>query len=97
MRRWFFNGRHGNPSQRNPEAVIEDVREECYTPEYARDVYGVVLTKDLLALDKNATEELRARLATELNGGDKPAYLRHFHDRLDIDEFRPVNDRKMKC
>ena len=89
-------GGHGDPLERDPEAVIEDLREERFTSGYAREVYGVVLKKGVLKLDKDATEELRSRLATETNEGDKPAYLRHFHDLLGIREFRLVSDREMK-
>ena len=36
-------GGHGDPLDRAPEDVLEDVLEERFTAEYARDVYGVVL------------------------------------------------------
>ena len=34
-------GGHGNPLDRAPEAVLDDIREERFTADYAQDVYEV--------------------------------------------------------
>lgn len=62
-------GGFGPPRLRDPEAVKEDVLDEYVSPEAARDKYGVVLTGSLedytLAVDRAATEALRAKMAGE--------------------------------
>ena len=89
-------GGHGNPLDRNPEAVLEDVLEERLTLDYARDVYGVVLTKDPLVVDQDATQALRATFTSSEGDQGKPAYLRYFHDALDIANFRLIGEREME-
>jgi N-methylhydantoinase B len=54
-------GGWGDPLKRDPERVRADVLEELISPEAARTLYGVVLTRDL-ALDAAATQSLRRRL-----------------------------------
>ncbi|MCK1403677.1 hydantoinase B/oxoprolinase family protein [Bradyrhizobium sp. 4] len=54
-------GGFGDPRQRDPETVLRDVRGEIVSPGRARDVYGVVLTADLLHVDFNQTDVLRSR------------------------------------
>ncbi|MGH3043025.1 MAG: hydantoinase B/oxoprolinase family protein, partial [Gaiellaceae bacterium] len=60
-------GGYGDPLERDPERVLEDVREGWVTPEQARDAYGVVLNgpaeDDSLQVDISATAERRAALA----------------------------------
>ncbi len=51
-------GGFGLPVERDPERVAFDVREGYVTPEQARDVYRVVMSKDG-ALDLEATAHLR--------------------------------------
>jgi len=57
-------GGYGEPSEREPERVLEDVLEYYETIERARDIYGVVFTgsadEDTLAIDQDATARLRA-------------------------------------
>ncbi len=52
-------GGYGDPRMRRPSLVLRDVRDEIITPQSARDIYGVVLTKDGLAVDEAATLALR--------------------------------------
>lgn len=63
-------GGFGPPTQRDPEAVKEDVLDELVSMEAARDVYGVVLTGTLaeydLAVDEAATRALREKMSREL-------------------------------
>ena len=53
-------GGYGDPRERDPEAVLDDVREEKVTREAARDLYGVVVTDDG-AVDAVETRALRSR------------------------------------
>jgi N-methylhydantoinase B len=59
-------GGWGNPLDRDPQAVLDDVLDEYVSVEGARRDYGVVLTGSLedltLALDDTATEQLRTEM-----------------------------------
>ncbi|MEZ4217610.1 MAG: hydantoinase B/oxoprolinase family protein [Myxococcota bacterium] len=59
-------GGFGDPLERDPSAVLDDVLDEFVSPRSARDDYGVVLTGALddysLAVDEAATRALRASL-----------------------------------
>lgn len=59
-------GGYGDPLQRDPLAVLEDVRERWVSAEAARDIYGVVLTNTEcdgeLTVDLRSTSELRESL-----------------------------------
>ena len=57
-------GGYGNPLNRDPQAVHEDIQQEKLTPEYAKAEYGVVLD-DAGNLDLPATQSLRAELAAD--------------------------------
>ena len=55
----------GDPFERAPQAVLDDVLDELVSPEAARSRYGVELTGSLpagdLAVDEPATRQRRAR------------------------------------
>lgn len=51
----------GNPLERAPEKVREDVVKEFVSLEAARDIYGVVLNEDTLEVDEHATQALRTK------------------------------------
>lgn len=53
-------GGYGDPFARAPEAVRLDVELERYTPEQARDLFGVVLHGSPPKIDENATASCRA-------------------------------------
>ena len=61
-------GGYGDPLDRDPAHVLEDVLEHYVSPGHACDVYGVVFTGNIddgsLALDPAATEARRAELAS---------------------------------
>jgi N-methylhydantoinase B len=57
-------GGYGNPLNRDPQAVHEDVQQQKLTPAYAKAEYGVVLDPQG-NLDLPATESLRAQLAAD--------------------------------
>jgi N-methylhydantoinase B len=52
-------GGHGDPMQRDPGAVREDVLDGKMTAGHARDAYGVVLAGPGLALDEEGTRLAR--------------------------------------
>jgi N-methylhydantoinase B len=54
-------GGYGNPLERDPDAVREDVIEGYVSPEHARSDYGVVLKPGTFEIDRRATEILRRR------------------------------------
>ena len=54
-------GGWGDPLERDPEKVAEDVRNEIASDEAAREIYGVVVHKDF-AVDSQATKDLRETL-----------------------------------
>jgi N-methylhydantoinase B len=58
-------GGYGDPLQRDPERVRRDVLENWVSTQYARDVYGVVLTGsgEGMSVDGSATAALRSQLA----------------------------------
>ena len=53
-------GGWGDPYKRDPEAVVQDVRNELVTAEAARAEYGVVVDTKGWTVDFEATEALRA-------------------------------------
>lgn len=52
-------GGWGRPIERDPEAVLRDVRDGITSPETARDVYRVVLSSDGRTVDVDGTNRLR--------------------------------------
>lgn len=57
------SGGYGNPLERDPSAVEEDVRQQKITFEHAAEVYGVVIDPETGALDSSATSAKRSALA----------------------------------
>ena len=59
-------GGWGNPLDRDPQAVLDDVIDEYVSVDGARRDYGVVLTGSLadltLAIDREATDQLRGAM-----------------------------------
>ena len=62
-------GGWGDPFERDPQAVLDDVLDEYVSVEGARREYGVVLTGSLeeltLEIDREATAQLRANGQTD--------------------------------
>jgi N-methylhydantoinase B len=62
--RWSWQlgggGGWGDPLERNPQAVLDDVLDGYVSPEGARRDYGVVLSDDGRQLDQAATRDERA-------------------------------------
>ena len=57
--RYPGGGGWGDPLDRDPSLVLDDVVAEIITPERARDVYGVAVDKKLRQVDLEATRQLR--------------------------------------
>ena len=57
-------GGYGDPLDREPARVLDDVLEQRVSRERARTVYGVVLSED--AVDETATLALRASLRADV-------------------------------
>jgi N-methylhydantoinase B len=55
-------GGYGRPTERDPAAVLADVRNGFVSRRAAEDIYGVVLTPDGRAVDTHATARRRAEL-----------------------------------
>ena len=74
-------GGHGNPLERDAGKILADVMDELITPQYARDVYGVVIRDG--AVDEPETRRLRARMSAE--GDSRSAYMKHFYSTIGIE------------
>jgi N-methylhydantoinase B len=55
-------GGYGPPTERDPAAVLSDVREGYVSVDAAASDYGIVIDRDTLALDREASAELRRRM-----------------------------------
>jgi N-methylhydantoinase B len=53
-------GGYGDPLERDPQQVLDDVLDEYVSVENARAQYGVVLTSDASAVDEAGTRQLRS-------------------------------------
>ena len=58
-------GGYGDPLDRDPESIMEDVLNGLVSREGAQDIYGIVLSSTKDGLDESATTALRARLRQE--------------------------------
>jgi hypothetical protein len=58
-------GGYGDPLDRDPLRVVQDVKDEATTVETASKVYGVVIDPETLALDLQKTEERRKEIRQE--------------------------------
>jgi N-methylhydantoinase B len=91
-------GGHGNPLARDPRLVRDDVIEERLTIDYARDVYGVVLDPETLAVDAPQTIARRAALRARRDAGAelRDAYLEHFHAPLGVKGAKISGERTLE-
>lgn len=53
-------GGFGDPTDRDPEAVLADVKNGYVSPEAARDAYDVVVDETSMTIDRDATAERRS-------------------------------------
>ncbi len=89
---------YGDPLARAAHLCLEDVRQQRYSPEYVRDVYGVVLAPDGESVDEAATEARRAQLRRERESGrePRPAYLKYFLEPLGWTDFALEGERQLR-
>ena len=67
-------GGHGNPFERDPQAVLEDVRNELVSAQGALDDYGVAIDTDNWRVEEDATKALRAAAQRERDPADVIAW-----------------------
>ena len=63
---------YGDPLERDPASVIDDLREERVTPWAAQNIYHVAYDEKTLRLDPEGTEKLRAEAKAERMKRAKP-------------------------
>ncbi len=64
-------GGWGDPLDRNPAAVLSDVRDDKVSAAHARKAYGVVLDDSATQIDTVATDELRLRMRSKRGDGTR--------------------------
>jgi len=67
-------GGWGDPLERDPALVLEDVLNDFVSPRSAREDYGVVLAGSPLAIDEAATAALREQMRGERGWREAPVY-----------------------
>jgi N-methylhydantoinase B/oxoprolinase/acetone carboxylase alpha subunit len=81
---------YGDPRERDPELVREDVLDDFTTLELARDAYGVVFADEsTLEIDAQATEELRQELRARQDGTG--SLTKYFDERDQLRRPNPVS------
>lgn len=68
---WQGGGGYGDPLDRDPEKVLDDVTSLAVSRQVAKDVYGVVVTDD--GLDLRQTDAKRREILRERLGNARPA------------------------
>lgn len=58
------SGGYGSPLEREPERVLDDVRNGYVSSQAARDLYGVIVTEDGDRVDEARTRDMRSRMAS---------------------------------
>src|SRR5438552_3520812 len=67
-------GGWGDPLERDPALVLQDVRNDFVSQRAAREDYGVVLASKRLTVDEAATTALRYRMRSQRNWREVPVY-----------------------
>jgi N-methylhydantoinase B len=83
-------GGYGDPTLREPERVRKDVEDGLVSAEYARNIYGVVVDPDAMAVDEQATLQERRdirRRRLERSGGEQT-----FVDAPGAERVDPFNE-----
>ena len=62
----------GDPLDRDPQLVLNDVLDQAVSTKFARKIYGVVLTAGQDAVDEAATADLRRRMRAERLAAAQP-------------------------
>ena len=63
--RMSSGGGYGDPLERDPERVLNDLEDGIVSREEAKEIYGVVIEANDLVLDLAATDKLRQGLRQE--------------------------------
>ncbi|MBM3485067.1 MAG: hydantoinase B/oxoprolinase family protein [Alphaproteobacteria bacterium] len=81
-------GGYGDVLEREPEAVVRDLRDGMITEAVARDIYRVLIDPETGLVDRAATERARAALRRERRRKGKPfdAFMRAWSKRKPPDE-----------
>ena len=79
-------GGYGDPLERNPTAVLEDVLDDRMDIGMAREVYGVVISSGTPEIDASATRGLRAELRSTSQGERLQRQLEQFARRNNLPE-----------
>ncbi len=80
------SGGYGDPLERDPSLVLEEVLDEKFTVEYAQTEYGVVIDPNSRTLNSEATGDLRKRMATTQGGRpDAESHVDRFVQSLGLD------------
>ena len=89
---------NGDPLERDPAQVAEDVKLEIVTPDYAAAVYGVIMGPDG-GVDLAATEEKRAtlRAARPTDGNPDVTYLSYYLTPLNLGQPVVHDERLFSC
>ncbi len=58
-------GGYGDPLERDPHLVIQDIEESLITPDWATKLYKVVFNEETLKIDEDATKKLRDKVREE--------------------------------
>jgi N-methylhydantoinase B len=81
---------YGDPLERDPALVREDVLDDFTTIELARDAYGVVFADErTLEIDAQATGELRGQLRARQDGAG--SLTKYFDEREQLRRPNPVS------
>ena len=105
--RWGAGGGYGDPLERDPEAVLRDVKMRAIFPETAEDMYGVILKQDGMAIDPEATRKrrelyrgqrlaLRKGTAESIRPEDVRRKIGRMHEYLEILE-KHSGERVIAC
>ena len=72
-------GGYGDPVERDPRLVLEDVLDEKLSIDYVKREYGVVIDPETMTVDDRATRRLRGRMAAAGARQRNPeSHARHF-------------------
>lgn len=92
---WQGGGGYGDPLERDPHAVLADVRNELVSEAVAHQVYGVVITSDGAGVDLEATQRRRDELREARRQharGPQPNGSRHKLEELPPHGLMPAGD-----
>jgi hypothetical protein len=78
-------GGYGDPLARDPQLILEDVRDEKLGIDYVKREYGVVIDQEKLNVDEAATRRLRRRMAENKDREQDPeSHVQHFVQSLKL-------------